>query len=33
MVLDIVPGTGQVLWDSMSGPNHLMTNQFATVTH
>ena len=33
MVLDIVPGTGQVLWDSMNGPNHLMTNQFAIVTH
>jgi hypothetical protein len=32
MVFDIVPRTGQVLWDSMNGPNHVMTNRLAPLT-
>jgi len=32
MVLDIATSSGVVLADSMSGPNHVMTNRYAPVT-
>lgn len=31
MVLDIVPSTGQVIADSMNGPNHVMTSRYTPV--